>query len=69
MLLFAYQLRLPVDVAESWIKLTSWAIESVVASGDYVVVDLEEEKNDRVTFIFHCLNHPYHKNECRMNIP
>ena len=66
---FAYQLRTPLNTAESWVKLTSWAIECVVAQGDFVVVDLEKQKDDRVTFILHHLLHPFDKNECEMSSP
>lgn len=66
---FSYQLRVPIDAEESWVKLTSWKIECVVAQGDYVVVDLEKKNDDRVTFILHSLLHPFNKNECEISSP
>lgn len=66
---FAYQLRVPIEADDSWVKLASWAIECVVAQGDYVVVDLEKNKDDRVTFILHFLMHPFDKNECEISSP
>ena len=66
---FAYQIRAPIDVDGSWVKLTGWAIECVAAQGAYVVVDLEKKKDDRVTFILHHLLHPFDKNECEISSP
>lgn len=36
---FAYQLRVPIDIVESSVKLTSWTIECILAQGGYVMVD------------------------------
>ena len=66
---FAYQLKVPIEADDSWVKLTSWAIECVVSQGEYVVVDLEKNKHDRVTFILHFLMYPFNTNECENSSP
>ena len=59
---FAYQMRVDVDDEDSWIKLKNWTVECAVAQGDYVVIDLERKRDDRVTLILHELHHPFNKN-------
>ena len=66
---FSYQLKESPADSDDWVKLTSWAIECVVAQGDYVVVDLEKKKDDRVTFLLHFLKHAFSKTECQISSP
>lgn len=40
----AYELRVPFEEPNRWLKLTSKTIKFVVARGDYVVVDLGKKR-------------------------
>lgn len=63
---FACHLRVPMDVAKSWIQLISWAIECDVALNEYIVVNLENRKDDKVNFTLHYIMLPFDIIECEM---
>lgn len=58
----AYELKVPLRAEDKWVKLSSWAIKCIVVQGDYVVVDLEKNKDNRVTLILHSVLHPFEVN-------